>query len=45
MRAAMVPKQVLKYSTFGPMIFTSKDGKLSDFGRLGETMHVKHARA
>ena len=38
-------KQVLKYSTFGPMIFTSKDGKLSDFGRLGETMHVKHARA
>ena len=27
-------KQVLKYGTFGPMIFTRKDGKISDFGRL-----------
>ena len=27
-------KQVLKYSTFGPMIFTKKDGKVADFGRL-----------
>ena len=27
-------RQVLKYETFGPMIFTRKDGRLADFGRL-----------
>ena len=27
-------KQVIKFSTFGPMIFARKDGKISDFGRL-----------
>ena len=27
-------KQVLKYATFGPMIFTKKDGKVADFGKL-----------
>jgi hypothetical protein len=27
-------KQVLKYAIFGPMIFTRKDGKMADFGKL-----------
>ena len=25
---------MLKYSTFGPMIFTKKDGSIADFGKL-----------
>jgi hypothetical protein len=27
-------RQVLKYATFGPMIFTRRDGKIADFGSL-----------
>ena len=27
-------RQVIKYGTFGPMIFTRKDGRIADFGRL-----------
>ena len=27
-------KQKLKYGTYGPLIFTRKDGKIADFGKL-----------
>lgn len=36
-------KQVIKYATFGPMIFTRKDGKISDFGRLLYTANSRTA--